>query len=201
MAWIAVVLAISVAVALLRGGRFLNLSEINLRAWPLLILGFGLQVLANYVPAERSWSQDLAVALVIVSYVPLLALVWLNREEAGMGLVGVGIFMNFIVISLNGGMPVLPEAAALALGKDVAEISFSELPKHVVLDEGTRLMFLGDVIPLRPIRNVISLGDVFLAVGLGQFLENQLRRPVRWFRHGLGDGQAGSARITSGENR
>jgi hypothetical protein len=32
---------------------------------------------------------------------------------------------------------------------------------------------------------VISLGDVFLAVGLGRFLEAELRRPVRWFKPGV----------------
>jgi hypothetical protein len=32
---------------------------------------------------------------------------------------------------------------------------------------------------------VLSLGDVFLAVGLARFLEAELRRPVRWFRPGV----------------
>ena len=31
---------------------------------------------------------------------------------------------------------------------------------------------------------VISLGDVFLAVGLGRFLEHELRRPRRYFKRG-----------------
>ena len=58
--------------------------------------------------------------------------------------------------------------------------------KHILLDETSRLTFFADVIPLRlgAIGQVISLGDVFLAVGLGRFLEHELRRPRRFFRRG-----------------
>ena len=194
MAWLLIVLAISILMALLRGGRFLNLSEIKLRAWPLLLVGFGLQIVADRIPSDRSWSHDAAVTLIIVSFIPLIWLAWLNRHEAGMWLVGVGVFMNFTVIALNGGMPVLPEAASIGLGRDITAVDFDALSKHVLMDDGTALAFLGDVIPVRIIRNVISIGDVFLAVGLGVFVEDQMRRPVRWFKHGLNETGAGSAR-------
>lgn len=197
MAWLAIVLAVSILMALLRGGRFLNLSEIKLRAWPLLLIGFGLQIVADRFPTGRSWSHDAAVTLIIVSFIPLIWLAWLNRHEAGMWLVGVGVFMNFTVIALNGGMPVLPEAASIGLGRDITAVDFDALSKHVLMDDTTTLAFLGDVIPVRIIRNVISIGDVFLAVGLGVFVEDQMRRPVRWFKHGLNETGAGSARNVS----
>lgn len=180
--------------ALVRGGRLLNLSEMKLRAWPLLILGFGMQVAADRIPSDQSWSHDAAVTLVILSFIPLITIAWLNRHEAGMWLVGLGVFMNFTVIAANGGMPVLPEAASLGLGRDITSVDFDALSKHVLLDGSTRLAFLGDVIPVRVIRNVVSLGDVFLAIGLGVFVEDQMRRPVRWFKHGLNETGAGSAR-------
>ena len=194
MAWLAIVLLISIVMALVRGGRFLNLSEIKLRAWPLLVLGFGMQVVADRLPTDRDWSHDAAVTLVILSFIPLIMIAWLNRHEAGMWLVGLGVFMNFTVIAINGGMPVLPEAASIGLGRDITALDFDALSKHVLLDDDTRLAFLGDVIPVRIIRNVISLGDVFLAIGLGVYVEDQMRRPVRWFKHGLNVTGAGSAR-------
>lgn len=195
MTWLGVVLLISVGVALLRGGRLLNLSEVSLRGWPLLIVGFGLQAVAVWIPADEPWSARAAVTLLILSFVPLLVLVWLNRAAPGMLLAGIGIFMNFAVIALNGGMPVLPEAAALAEGIDPATVAvdFGRQSKHVELTVDSRLAFLGDVIPMRIIGSVISLGDLFLAVGLGIFLESQLRKPVRWFKHGLNEAEAGSA--------
>lgn len=193
MAWLAVVLLISIVMALLRGGRFLNLSEIKLRAWPLLLLGFGMQAVADWLPSDKNWSHDAAVTLVILSFIPLLAIAWFNRHEAGMWLVGLGVFMNFTVIAVNGGMPVLPEAASIGLGREITAADFDALSKHVLMDENTQLAFLGDVIPVRIIRNIVSLGDVFLAVGLGVFVEDQMRRPVRWFKHGLNQAGGGSA--------
>ena len=42
--------------------------------------------------------------LVLLSYLPLLAVVALNQKMPGMWIAGVGILMNFTVILLNGGM-------------------------------------------------------------------------------------------------
>jgi hypothetical protein len=192
MGWIdpiAVVLVIAVVVSLLRGGRLANLSEIRLRLWPLLFVGLALQILANNLPIDRSWSKDAAVALILGSYVVLIAVVALNRERTGLWLAGLGILMNFSVIALNAGMPVLAEAARLA-GAGPGELTFDA--KHVLLTDDSRLVFIADVIPLPFMRQVISIGDVFLAVGLGQFLEAQLRGPIHWFKK-TGSSEPGSA--------
>ena len=184
MEWLAFVLFVSVTVALLRGGRLINLADIRLRAWWLLFVGFGLQLATNFVPEDASWASSAAVALVLASFVPLLILVYLNRDKPGMWLAGLGILMNFTVIALNGGMPVLREAVLIASGGETVAIFDDH--KHVVMDADSLLPTLGDVIPLRLIGvgTVISLGDVFLAVGLGVFLESELRRPIRWFKKG-----------------
>ncbi len=52
--WIGVVLLASIVVSLLRGGKLSNLAEIELHAWWLLFVGFGLQVVANALPDSRS---------------------------------------------------------------------------------------------------------------------------------------------------
>ena len=111
MLWILLVLAVSVIVGLLRGGKLRNLTEIRVRAWWLLLVGFGSQLVAEFLPTSR---HSLAVALVLVSYLPLLLFVWLNRECAGLWIAGIGILINFTVIAVNGGMPVLPVAVELA---------------------------------------------------------------------------------------
>lgn len=185
MLWLAIVFIVAMSVALIRGGRLSNLADIRLRAWWLLPLGFAMQWAASLLP-DRPWADGTGVALVLASYLPLLALVILNRERPGMWLAGVGVLMNFTVIALNGGMPVLTEAAAVAAGH-VGGGALAAGHKHVTLDAHTILPFLADVIPVRLLGSgsVISLGDVFLAVGLGRFLEAELRRPVRWFRPGV----------------
>ncbi len=177
------VLVISIIVGWIRGGRLRNLTEIRVMMWWLLPLGFLLLAASAFVPADK---HDVAVALILVSYLPLLLFVWLNREMAGMWIAGMGILMNFTVIVLNGGMPVLEEAVQIAGGSSQLVLD----AKHVMLDDSTKLAFLADIIPLPGA--VLSLGDVFLAIGIGVFLEDQMRRPLSLFAHKV-TGVPGSA--------
>jgi len=188
MLWLALVLFIAMTVALLRGGRLINLADIRLRFWWLLLLGFGIQAATAFIPADEVWAHSTATTMILVSYVPLLILVLINRQREGMWLAGLGILMNFSVIALNGGMPVLEGAATVAGGLIQGQAAALVLDfKHVVLDATTSLPFLADVMPVRLFGTgqVISLGDVLLAVGLGRFLEDELRQPVRWFKRGI----------------
>lgn len=190
MRWLFAVIAVSVAVSLLRGGKLSNVSEIYARGWWLLFIGVGMQQVANYISTDQ---RNLAVWLVLLSYLPLMIVVVLNQRLPGMWIVGIGILMNLTVIALNNGMPVLPEAFELA-GGDLENLALGA--KHVVLDSSSHLPFLGDIIPMPG--SVISLGDVLLAVGLGVFVEDQLRQPVRLFRHRV-QGLPGSAADKRGE--
>ncbi|MDX1468782.1 MAG: DUF5317 domain-containing protein [Acidimicrobiia bacterium] len=193
MLWLALVLFLALTVAVLRGGRLVNLGDIELRAWWLLFVAFGLQAGTRWLP-DAEWSESAGLAMVLVSFGLLMLLVALNTKKPGMWLVGVGVLMNFTVIAANGGMPVLAGAAEVASGFAVTEPDLSDSFKHVPLDASSRLAFFADVIPLRlvGIGEVISVGDIFLALGLGVFLENELRRPRRWFKRGA-SAQAGSA--------
>lgn len=189
MLWLVTVLFLSMAIAILRGGRLSNLGDIHLRLWWLLPLGFALQIAARYAP-----SSELGVTLILLSYLPLIILVLLNKERPGLWLAGFGVLMNFSVIALNGGMPVLAEAAEVASGFAPGDPVIAESYKHVVLNRDSLIPFLADVIPIRVLNigQVLSLGDVFLAFGLGRFIEFELRRPVRWFKRGA-RAEAGSA--------
>ncbi len=193
MLWLVLVLFLALAVAMLRGGRLLNLGDIELRSWWLLFIAFGLQAGTRWLP-DAEWSETAGLTMVLASFALLMLLVALNRKKPGMWLAGIGVLMNFIVIAANGGMPVLAGAAEVASGFTVTDPDLSESFKHVPLDESSRLAFFADVIPLRlvGIGEVISVGDIFLAVGLGVFLEHELRRPRRWFKRGA-HAEAGSA--------
>ncbi len=167
MTWLIVILATAALVGRLRGGRLKNLAHAHARAWWLLVVGLVLQVVASYLPASR---RPLAVGLLLGSYVVILLMVWLNRSAPGMWIAGIGLLMNFIVISFNGGMPVLPASVEIAGGAISTPIG----GKHVLLTPDTVAAFLGDVIPVPG--SVISLGDVFLAIGLAVFIEEKTRR-------------------------
>jgi len=189
MTWLFSVIAVSIVVSLFRGGRLSNISEIHARGWWLLFLGFGMQITANFVPGDN---RELAVWLLLLSYLPLLVVVVVNQRMPGMWISGIGVLMNFTVIALNNGMPVLPQAIELAGGNAAMALD----AKHVLLDGSSHLPFLADIIPLP--RSVISLGDVLLAVGIGVFVEDQLHQPLRLFRHRV-QGLPGSAGDPRGE--
>lgn len=193
MLWLAIVIFVALAIAVLRGGRLVNLGDIELRAWWLLFIALGLQVGTQWLPDESS-SEWVGVAMVLFSFVLLMIMVLLNHSKPGMWIAGLGVLMNFIVIAANGGMPVLAGAAEVASGFTITTPDLSGTFKHVALDEESRLTFFADVIPLRfaGIGEVISLGDIFLALGLGVFLEYELRRPRRYFKRGA-QAQPGSA--------
>lgn len=193
MLWLAIVLFVSLAIAVLRGGRLVNLGDIELRGWWLLLVALLLQLGTNWLPDE-TWSPTAGLAMMLMSFGLLMVMVLLNRSAPGMWITGIGVLMNFIVIALNGGMPVLAGAAEVASDFTVSEPDLSSSFKHVPLDESSVLTFFADVIPIRlaGVAEVISLGDVFLALGLGVYLEHELRRPRRFFRHGA-SAQPGSA--------
>lgn len=181
MLWLVIVLFVAMSVAVLRGGRLTNLADIRLRMWWLLPLGFAMQGIAGLV------DPDIGFYLVLLSYLPLMALMILNRDRSGLWLAGMGVLLNFTVIALNGGMPVLEGAIEVAAGFVPGGADLANAAKHTEMGPDTILPFLGDVIPIRMASQgtVISIGDVFLAVGLGRFLEAELRRPVRWFKPGV----------------
>jgi hypothetical protein len=184
MQWILLVLVISISLGALRGGSLRNLTEIRVKLWWLLPVGLLILAASAIVPSDK---HDVAVAMILVSYLPLLLFVFLNRQLSGIWIAGIGILMNFTVIVANGGMPVLREAALIASGRS-GELVLGA--KHILLTPDTSLPFLADVIPLPGA--VLSLGDVFLAIGVGVFLEHQMRQPLSLFAHGV-TGVPGSA--------
>jgi len=187
MQWILLVFVIAIILGAIRGGNLRNLAGVRVTLWWLLLLGFLILAIANLLPTDQ---HKLAVALILISYLPLLLFVLLNRNLSGIWIAGIGILMNFTVIVANAGMPVLKEAAQIASGSS-ANLALGA--KHVILTTETSLPFLADVLPLPGA--VLSLGDVFLAIGIGVFIEYQMRQPPTLFAHGA-SGVPGSAAET-----
>jgi hypothetical protein len=124
MLWLAIVIFLALAIAVLRGGRLVNLGDIELRAWWLLFIALGLQLGTGFLP-DQEWSEWVGLTMVLVSFGLLMILVMLNRSKPGMWIAGIGVLMNFVVIAANGGMPVLAGAAEVASGFTVSEPDLS----------------------------------------------------------------------------
>lgn len=105
---------------------------------------------------------------------------WVNAHLRGLWFVMLGLLCNTLVIFANGGhMPV----SALALQQAGMDSALDGLTHkadaiHSLMTPTSPLWVLGDIIPVKiwRYRNVISLGDIYLMIGVGlTLLEGSLR--------------------------
>jgi hypothetical protein len=154
------VILISIALGYALGGRLAGFERFRLRWWPLAFLGLALQLAP--VPV------DLATKSLVVSYVFLLSFVAANLRAPGVPLILVGLALNLAVIAPNGGMPVSRDAlVGSGQSGTLEELRASDATKHHLQRPDDVLTPLGDVIAIQdPIGQVVSVGDVFVYVGL-----------------------------------
>lgn len=176
MPFVVTVVLIAVAVSYALGGRLGNIAAAPLyHGWLLAVgvilqLGVDLAAARDWLPVDAWWTYG----LLLVSQLFVVAWVVVNRHLPGLVLVAAGLAANALVMAANGAMPVSPDAiAALGIG-DV------EVPpgKHVLLDASTRLPWLADIIPVPPLRSIISIGDILLAIGLIPLTHRLMTWPV-----------------------
>lgn len=107
----------------------------------------------------------------VVALAAMLLLVVANWRVAGAWVIGLGIAMNLAVVAANGGhMPASVEAVrAVGQTARAEQIERDAIAgKSRLMTPETPLAFLGDVVPIPPIRQVLSPGD--LVLGAGAFL-------------------------------
>ena len=171
MILVAVILVLALGAGWLAGGAVGNLARLRLRGTRLIFAALGLQVLLLAVDALGGPAAALGRPLMAISLLAVVAFLLANRTLPAVPVILVGFAANALVIVLNGAMPVSPDALA-AIGA-AAEVGAG---KHELLDAATRLSWLADVIPLAPLRTVVSLGDLVLAAGVGLLVVGQMRR-------------------------
>ena len=157
--------------SLLAPRRSRHVRAAHLRWWLVLAVALVLQFLGGSLDGAP------ALALLLVSYGLLLVFAGANLHTAGMGLVGLGIALNTATIAVNAGMPVRPDAmitAGVVAAEDVGSVEFSG--KHHLEDADDRLMVISDVLPVAALNEVVSMGDVVMAIGLAVVLAHLLHR-------------------------
>ncbi len=133
--------------------------------WWLLVVGLVLTVAADHVA-----NAALAQLAVVAGYVSLVAFAVSNRRMVGMGLAALGLCLNALVITVDGGMPVRPGAvvgAGLAHGGVVGR---PQGHRHHLENGGDQLTVLDDSIAFPVFHEVVSIGDLILLVGVAEVM-------------------------------
>lgn len=173
MAYVVVAIVVGVVLGYARGGRVKNLAYAHVHWWPVLAGAIAMQVAAVTV------DDDAGVVLLLASFALIVVFTARNFTRAGMGVVLLGVAANALVIGINDGMPVRAEAIVRAGVADEDDIDGLDFNAKWHLETGDdRLTFLGDIIPVPGAREVLSFGDLIMAVGVADVVVH-LMRPNR----------------------
>lgn len=132
---------------------------------------FGLVMAVALMKAGPQW-QGYLTAVNIIQYVILLAAIGMNLHIREMWMVGLGTFLNFLVVAANGGMMPVSARALRKVGLEymLEPEQTGHFVRHVIMSAETRLKPIGDIIPvpggLFVPPEVASIGDVFVSVAV-----------------------------------
>lgn len=164
----------------LRGGKFRCLGQVQIHNWWLFLLSFAVEFGTLFAAsAGIQIAVRYSMYLHILSYLILFIGIMSNREYLSMWVIFLGSFLNFLVITLNGGaMPISISGLMRAgLEKNAQIISAGGYVTHQPLTELTRLPFLADIIVLPagyPFPKVLSVGDILISVGIFIFVQRAM---------------------------
>ena len=157
----------------LLGGRLSNLARLRIRWAPAAALGLALQLAPL---SDRHW--PLVLLYVSFGLLAVFAIVNIQARVPGAWMILIGIWLNFAVIAVNQGMPVARDALVRSDQMETLELLVEEGgAKHHLAGPDDRLLFLGDVIAIGPpVRQAVSVGDVFTYAGVAWLIVAGMRR-------------------------
>lgn len=157
--------AIAALIVLATRGSWTRLIHLPIKGSLFFFAGLSIQIALEYVDFAPNRVETTGYALLMLSYVFLLAFCLVNLPLRGMGVIAFGIALNVIVIGLNQGMPT--RAVGLDAQGNRIEKPIEQTVKHRPASDDDLLGFLGDEILLpQPFDALISVGDIVLAIGI-----------------------------------
>jgi membrane protein required for beta-lactamase induction len=165
-----IVLGVALVSSLLTGGRLRYIENFHLKALPLGVGAFVIQLLI-FTSRGESLLGALLPGGYVLTLLMLLAFLLLNRRVFGVPILLVGLMLNVLVIGANHGrMPADPQAlVATGQGSHAEELVRDGTAANVVLmSDRTHLNLLGDyiVLPfLGDMGSAYSAGDLVALVG------------------------------------
>jgi hypothetical protein len=165
----------SLLVGFFRKGNLIGFAQLKLKwgwVFPILLV---VQIVVFTFQNNYELLANASNYIYIAVYVIGILFLYLNRNNHGFILILIGVFLNFLVMVVNGGrMPVSPDAAVVVDPMYLEATKNSLYAKHQILNQSTKLGFLADIIPLSspyPRTQVISIGDVIMNIGVFLFIQ------------------------------
>ena len=198
-------IVLALIVGALAGGGLPRLAELKLK-WSVLLLAALALRLAVGITRETEFASMVPVgAAYVAAYGLIFAWLWFNWRVPGLQVASVGIGANLLAVLLNGGQMPIWSAAFFSAGFTQADLAND--PFHFLLRTDTVAEFVssgglwGDVIPLPIpiIRDVVSIGDLLLALGIFWAIVYSMTRAEAPSRGTLvlGQGNAGAPTASS----
>lgn len=170
---------ISVILVFLRKRSLKKLKNVNIKGWYILFISAGVQVLIS-LSIKYNMLDNFVIKnfkyLIILSYLFLIITIIMNIEKRYMKLFLIGILLNLVVISVNEGkMPVSIDGVK-GINEETT-LPYREFDiKHIGIDSNTKFKYLSDIILIPkpyPLPKVISIGDIFLMLGIFIFFQEE----------------------------
>jgi hypothetical protein len=154
----------------LTGGRLSRLASIRVRGTWVPVVALAIQVLI--ITVLPNGSPGVHKAVHIATYVLIGIFLWCNRRLPGVRVIGLGAFLNALVIIINDGQMAASRTAERLAGLHLGPGFENSAPlAH------PHLLWLGDVIPWPgPLPNVLSIGDCLIYAGTLILLHRVCRR-------------------------
>ena len=159
-------------------GNIKNLENVDVKGVYLVFISFFIEFFIVIFIRKGLFNIGIFTYILdFIMYILLVIFICFNRKNKYILLMGVGFLLNAIPIFLNGGaMPVSVKAAETA----GITLNISKEGLYTLINENTRVWFLGDIIPLTFLRNfAISIGDIIAAVGLMLFIITGMRKTAK----------------------
>lgn len=154
--------------------RDANSVPLALHWRPVAVLALGTQLLIFTPPLDQQpWAIAWGPWIYVASMIGVCAVLVRSALASGRArqpwlLAAVGVALNVVVVTANGGY--MPQSLAARQTITAAPIATDRLSSVVPLTGESRLPWLADIIPQpswTPMANVLSIGDLLLAAGIG----------------------------------
>ena len=174
-------IGLGLIVGALAGGSLKGLRDIHFRLTWVLFVSVGVALLPLFIDSISKQRRAIELVAFIGVLVFLVVNIVTSRGEirASLVVIGVGWALNAVVISANGGMPLSRWAYAASGQTERIREGFGGYYRVVLAGPKTRLSQLGDVIPVRLFRQVVSIGDIILILGVALVIAAAMRTARR----------------------